>query len=191
MTLNNPRILHLFLGDILNYLSHLSSIPGLGRSPGGGHGNPLQYSSLENPHGQRSLAGYSPWGHKELDTTEQLSTHKNGIWSFRMESTLFKVTEVENSREKSSDPPECKVQVALGIDTFFPLSSLAESVQCLQGLFPLKLNCTLLLASVVILEIIHLHHRYLFHWLQLCRHWFMLFVVIMFPRSLCQVVNGV
>ena len=36
------------------------SIPGLGRSPGGGHGNPLQYSFLENPHGQRSLAGYSP-----------------------------------------------------------------------------------------------------------------------------------
>ena len=34
-----------------------------GRSPGGGHGNPLQYSCLENPHGQRSLAGYSPWGH--------------------------------------------------------------------------------------------------------------------------------
>ena len=36
------------------------SIPGLGRSPGGEHGNPFQYSCLENPHGQRSLAGYSP-----------------------------------------------------------------------------------------------------------------------------------
>ena len=36
------------------------SIPGLGRSPGGGHGNTLQYSFLENPHGQRSLAGYHP-----------------------------------------------------------------------------------------------------------------------------------
>ena len=35
----------------------------------------LQYSCLENPHGQRSLAGYSPWGCKESDTTEQLSTH--------------------------------------------------------------------------------------------------------------------
>ena len=35
------------------------SVPGWGRSPGGGHGNPLQYSRLENPHGQRSLAGYS------------------------------------------------------------------------------------------------------------------------------------
>ena len=52
----------------------LGSIPGLGKSPGEGHGNPLQYSCLENPHGQKSLEGYSPWGHKELDVTEQLST---------------------------------------------------------------------------------------------------------------------
>ena len=35
----------------------LGSIPGLGRSPGGGYGNPLQYSCLENSHGQRSRAG--------------------------------------------------------------------------------------------------------------------------------------
>ena len=42
----------------------LSSIPGLGRSPEGGHGNPLQYSCLENPHGQRNLAGYSPRGRR-------------------------------------------------------------------------------------------------------------------------------
>ena len=48
----------------------LGSIPRLGRSPGGGQGNPLQYSCLENPHGQRSLEGYSPWGRKESDTTE-------------------------------------------------------------------------------------------------------------------------
>ena len=52
----------------------LGSSPGLGRSPAGGHGNPLQYSCLENPHGQRRLAGYSPWERKESDTTEQLST---------------------------------------------------------------------------------------------------------------------
>ena len=46
------------------------SIPGLGRSPRGGNGNPLQYSCLENPHGQRSLAGYSPQNCKKLDKTE-------------------------------------------------------------------------------------------------------------------------
>ena len=42
-------------------------IPGFGRSHGGGHGIPLQYSFLKNPQGQRDLLGYSPWGHKELD----------------------------------------------------------------------------------------------------------------------------
>ena len=42
-------------------------------SPEAGHGNPLQYSSRKF-HSQRSLAGYSPWGHKESGTTEPLST---------------------------------------------------------------------------------------------------------------------
>ena len=51
-------------------LRDLGSIPGLGSFPGGGHGNPLQYSCLENPHRQRSLEGYTPWGRTELDTTE-------------------------------------------------------------------------------------------------------------------------
>ena len=48
----------------------LGLIPGLGRSPGGEHGNPLQYSCLQHPHGQRSLMGYSPLSHKEFDTIE-------------------------------------------------------------------------------------------------------------------------
>ena len=55
----------------------LGLIPGSGRSPGGGHGNPLQYSCLENPHGQRSLVGYSPRGQEESDTTERLSPAQN------------------------------------------------------------------------------------------------------------------
>ena len=42
------------------------SIPGSGRSLGGGHGNPLQYSCLENPHGQRNLAGCCPWGSQRV-----------------------------------------------------------------------------------------------------------------------------
>ena len=40
----------------------LGSNPGLGKSPGGGHANPLEDSCLENPHGQRSLVGATPWG---------------------------------------------------------------------------------------------------------------------------------
>ena len=55
-------------------MGDMGSIPGLGRSPGGGHGNPLQYSCLENPHEQRSLAGYGPGGCKESDMPEWLST---------------------------------------------------------------------------------------------------------------------
>ena len=43
----------------------LGSIPGLGKSLGEGHGNPLQYSCLENPQGQKSLESYSPWSSKE------------------------------------------------------------------------------------------------------------------------------
>ena len=49
-------------------------IRGSGRSPGGGRGNPLQYSYLENPMDRGAWkATYSPWGCKESDTTEQLS----------------------------------------------------------------------------------------------------------------------
>ena len=40
-------------------------IPGSGRSPGEGNGNPLQYLPGES-HGHRSLVGYSPWGHKRV-----------------------------------------------------------------------------------------------------------------------------
>ena len=73
----------------------LGLIPGLGRSPGGGHGYPHQYSCLENPHGQRSLAGYSPWGHKESDTTEWLSTAQHCLadliyFFFSLENVFLK-----------------------------------------------------------------------------------------------------
>ena len=48
----------------------LHSIPGLGRSPGEGNSNPPPVLLPGKSHGQRILAGYSPWGRKELDTTE-------------------------------------------------------------------------------------------------------------------------
>ena len=51
-------------------MGDLDSSPGLGRSAGGGHGNPFQYTYMENPHGQRSLVGCSPLSHKESDRTE-------------------------------------------------------------------------------------------------------------------------
>ena len=57
----------------------LGLFSGLGKSPGGGHGNLLQYSCLEYPHGQRSLVGYSPWGRRESDMTERLSTAQHAL----------------------------------------------------------------------------------------------------------------
>ena len=54
----------------------LGLIPRLGRSSGGGHGNPLQYSFLANVHGQRSLAVYSPWGRKESDMMGDYTQHR-------------------------------------------------------------------------------------------------------------------
>ena len=54
------------------HVGDLSLTSELGRSPGEGHSH--SYSCLENHHGQSSLVGYSTWGRKELDTTEQIST---------------------------------------------------------------------------------------------------------------------
>ena len=77
------------------------SIPGLGRFPGEGNGNPLQYSCLENSmdwEAPQSLVGYSPWSHKESDTTERLHFYfyftltfifKN-FWLFTLIYDLFK-----------------------------------------------------------------------------------------------------
>ena len=72
----------------------LGLICGLGRSPGGGHGNPLQYSCLENPHGQRSLAGYSPRGCKRIrhDWSNWARTHEDSI------SSLLLKTEIRDRR---------------------------------------------------------------------------------------------
>ena len=54
----------------------MDSTPRSGRSPEGRQGNPLQYSCLENPHGQRGLVGYSLWVAKSQTQLKQLSTHR-------------------------------------------------------------------------------------------------------------------
>ena len=54
----------LVLKNLTAIAGDLGSILESGRSPGGGHDNPFHSSCLENPHGQRSLMGYTPWGHR-------------------------------------------------------------------------------------------------------------------------------
>ena len=50
-------------------------IPGSGRSPGGRHGNPIPEFLPREFYGEGTLAGYTPWGHKDSDMTEKLNTH--------------------------------------------------------------------------------------------------------------------
>ena len=61
-----------------------SMIPGLERSPGGGHGNPLEYSCLENPHGQRS------WGATVHSVTQGLTRLSNLAHTPVAPSEVFK-----------------------------------------------------------------------------------------------------
>ena len=82
----------------------------LGRSPRGGHGNPFQHSCLENLHGHRSLAGYSPPSLKELDMTERLSIAQLSSTSDRQMIPLMAESEEElksllmKVKDKSRDP---------------------------------------------------------------------------------------
>ena len=67
-------------GDI----RYLGSIPGLGRFPWRRAWQPTPVFLPVKSHGQWSLAGYSPWGRKKLDTTEATEhthTHKDAIWT--------------------------------------------------------------------------------------------------------------
>ena len=83
-------------------------IPGLGRSPGGENGNPLQHSCLENPHGQRNLVGYSAWGCKESNRTKWLSTAHPRVqfssrqWDFCDQSSFF-------TRKLGYLTPDCRI----------------------------------------------------------------------------------
>ena len=67
----------------------LGLIPGSGRSPGEGNGNPLQYPCLESPMEGGNLVGYSPWGPKESDTTERLHFHFCFIFGL-LQSEMYK-----------------------------------------------------------------------------------------------------
>ena len=72
----------------------LALIPGLGRSPGGGHGSPLWYSYLENPHGQRNLESYSPWGKQRIRhdwVTKHRTAHRQKTKCFFADCRHFNV----------------------------------------------------------------------------------------------------
>ena len=81
------------------------SIPGSGRSPGERNGNPLQYSCLRNPMNRGASWRYSPWGHKESDTTEGLK-NKSRVQSRReiinsFQPIFSKMEKINKARTKS------------------------------------------------------------------------------------------
>ena len=81
-------------------IREMGLIPGLGRSPGEGHGNPFQYSCLENPYGQRSLEGCNPWGHKGSDITEQLNTHTHFFRTHGLQKDFYDNLRYKRQAEK-------------------------------------------------------------------------------------------
>ena len=85
------------------------SIPGSGRSPGEGNGNPLQYSGLENPVDGGS---YSPWGRKESDTTKQLHFH----FSLSRSGREYRLASFESAKDLESSSP-----LRLNMDSCFYL----------------------------------------------------------------------
>ena len=80
-------------GDIRD----LGSIPGLGRSPS----YLLQYSCLENPHGQRRLAGYRPWGHKESEVTARMDVIQQILCFHKSVCEISSVPEMMKYASKS------------------------------------------------------------------------------------------
>ena len=114
--------------NLLASVRDVGLIPGLGRSLGGGHGSPLQYSCLENPMDRGSLRGSSPWGHKELDTTKVIAFM---TWHSEPSGERFHGTHGMRSQK-------LQLLLALGIEDFskIPLNPciicILQSTSCLQ-----------------------------------------------------------
>ena len=86
---------------------------GLSTSPEGGNGNPLQYSCLENPTDKRSLAGYSLWGCKEWNTTEQLSMHAHNLQDLVDHEHVEHFVQKEKEKNISNPPPRLSLDLLL------------------------------------------------------------------------------
>ena len=126
-------------------MGDLALIPGLGRSPGGGHGNLFQYSYLKNSYGQRSLAGFSPWGCKESDMTEWLRTHRETLSFAELPPFLSLATE---SRLLSDLFCLCLLAFPVCLLHQFQIRKIQKLVSC-HFLHPLVV-CFFLFFSIVL-----------------------------------------
>ena len=114
-------------------------------SPGGGYVNPLQYSCLENPHGQRCLAGYSPWGHKESNATKHSAALCGLSWNLaliykHLSSSYYKFWDYllckkrQGRKWKSRQTSLCELRSRIS----FPAASKSGGMRHL--FFPLQLQ---------------------------------------------------
>ena len=69
-------------------------IPESRRSPGGGNGNPLQYSAWKIPWTEGPGEDCRPWGHMELDMTERLSTHRKALIVLKLSKSIQRYEEI-------------------------------------------------------------------------------------------------
>ena len=114
-------------------------IPGWGRSPGGGHGNPLQYSCLENCHGQGSLVGYGPWGCKELSVEKEQPLRRSGSLVATQPECKIKAGDNLPQGQKPHPPPPPPPPLPALLQTA-PLVYLASRVVCLYLEWELELS---------------------------------------------------
>ena len=127
-------------------------IPRLGRFPGVGNGSPLLYPSLENSMDNVSLAGYSPWGRKESDVTEQSCTIK--IQQFLYLQTIFLFT--KQMKRQKINTTISENQIKLNSWYFFFLSMITWSCpsEYFLCIFIVTLSiCLFWLLSIIVLEL--------------------------------------
>ena len=125
-------------------------IPGLGRSPGGGQDNPLQYSCLENPHGQRSLASYSHGVEKCPTLSDPLDcslpgSSVHGIFQARVlewGAIAFSDTVEVRNRFKGLDLIECLMHYGWRFVTLYRRQELRLPVQVRCMIQPAQGWCT-------------------------------------------------
>ena len=112
------------------------SVPGSGRSPGGGHGTPLQYSCLENPTDRGAVAAYSPGGCTESDVTEQARRcRRTTSWGCREVGSSLLQTFVTGYHPSAQHTQQDTTRASLHGLSRVVLWSLAEGTEVLELLF--------------------------------------------------------
>ena len=110
----------------------LGSIPGLGRSPGGGHGNPVHYSGPENPHRQRFTSGLdsAQFEQKEVCKTDRSDRNTGAVIGINHRYFLESVSEMDDEIKITMINPDSPIFV----------NNLCN-MRCTQVVMPIMVRC--------------------------------------------------